>query len=157
MTLEDVEEIEAIKQLKARYFRYLDTKQWDKWGDVFTEDAELVNPHSRGVPLQGRELIVQTVSTNLANIVSIHHGHMPEIELLGPGDARGVWAMYDLLIGPRGGSRPDEVRLEGYGHYIENYRKDADGRWRIARLQLMRLHVNQTHHVRNADASAFWS
>ena len=28
--------IEQIRQLKARYFRLLDTKQWDEWGEVFT-------------------------------------------------------------------------------------------------------------------------
>jgi len=31
-------EIEAIKQLKARYFRLLDTKQWDAWREVFSDD-----------------------------------------------------------------------------------------------------------------------
>jgi ketosteroid isomerase-like protein len=152
------EEIEAIKQLKARYFRYMDTKQWDKWGDVFTEDAELVNPQSRDVPLKGRAEIVRVVSTNLENVTSVHHGHMPEIELLGPTEARGVWSMFDLLIGVRK-SRADagEVRLEGYGHYVESYRKDDDGRWRIARLQLMRLHTQTTQHFRNADPSVFWA
>ena len=36
MSLEDVE---AIKQLKARYFRYLDTKQWDLLRHQFTDDC----------------------------------------------------------------------------------------------------------------------
>lgn len=31
-------EIEAIKQLKARYCRYLDTKRWDDWRTLFTDD-----------------------------------------------------------------------------------------------------------------------
>lgn len=31
-------EIEAIKQLKARYCRFLDTKQWDDWRALFTDD-----------------------------------------------------------------------------------------------------------------------
>jgi ketosteroid isomerase-like protein len=151
------EDIEAIKQLKARYFRYLDTKQWEQWGDVFTEDCELVNPQSRDVPLRGREEIVGLISRNLENVVSVHHGHMPEIELLSDTEARGIWAMFDLLIGVRH-SREDagEVRLEGFGHYIEHYRKEPDGRWRIARLQLMRLHTSTTQHFRNADAAAFW-
>lgn len=152
------EEIEAIKQLKARYFRYMDTKQWDKWGDVFTEDAELVNPQARDVPLRGREEIQRTVSHNLENVISVHHGHMPEIELLSETTAHGVWSMYDRLVGTRH-SREDvgEVLLEGYGHYIEDYRKDEDGRWRIRRLQLMRLHTESTLHGRNADASVFWT
>ena len=43
----DLVEIEAIKQLKARYFRFLDTKQWDAWKEIFTEDfrAEIHGPH----------------------------------------------------------------------------------------------------------------
>lgn len=32
-------EIEAIKQLKARYCRYLDTKRWDDWRQLFTSSA----------------------------------------------------------------------------------------------------------------------
>jgi len=34
-------ELEAIKRLKARYFRCMDTKDWEGWADVFTEDASL--------------------------------------------------------------------------------------------------------------------
>ena len=32
-------DIEAIKRLKARYFRLMDTKQWDDFATVFAEDA----------------------------------------------------------------------------------------------------------------------
>src|ERR1700733_6454504 len=30
--------VENIKQLKARYFRFVDSKQWDALRDVFTDD-----------------------------------------------------------------------------------------------------------------------
>ena len=33
--------IEAIKRLKARYFRCFDTKDWEGWLDVFTDDVML--------------------------------------------------------------------------------------------------------------------
>jgi len=36
---EDLIEIEQIRQLKARYFRAMDQKNWDEWESVFTEDA----------------------------------------------------------------------------------------------------------------------
>ena len=36
MTWEDVEE---IKKLKARYFRGLDSKDWDLYASVFTDDV----------------------------------------------------------------------------------------------------------------------
>ena len=33
-------DIEQIKQLKARYFRLLDTKDWDAFAELFTDDCE---------------------------------------------------------------------------------------------------------------------
>ena len=39
------EEIEHIKKLKARYFHLIDTKQWDAWGELFTEDVNVVYQH----------------------------------------------------------------------------------------------------------------
>jgi ketosteroid isomerase-like protein len=150
----NVEEIEAIKQLKARYFRYLDTKQWERWGDTFTEDAVLDHPANRKEPIRGRAEIVARVSVSLADRVTIHHGHMPEIELTGEHTAKGIWAMYDLLIGPT----PDgtgEARYEGYGHYLERYEKGGDGRWRIAHLHLRRLHLEVEQHKRDIDLCAF--
>ena len=147
-------EIEALRRLKARYFRYLDTKQWDKWGNLFTEDCTLHNPGKRDEPLQGRDQIVRTVSRNMVEIVSVHHGHMPEIEILDDRSARGVWAMYDRLIGPPPGGI-GRALLEGYGHYIEEYRKEADGQWRIARLELRRLHLDTSQFDRNVDPAAY--
>jgi hypothetical protein len=155
VTLDDLIAIEAIKQLKARYFRYLDTKQWESWGQVFTEDAILENPLSRDEPLRGRAEIVDTVSSKLgAEVITVHHGHMPEIELVGEGRAHGVWAMYDRLTFPSSGGN-GHAPMEGYGHYIEQYVRDTDGEWRIAHLQLRRLHLATGKHERNADPAVF--
>jgi ketosteroid isomerase-like protein len=159
-----LQDIEAIKQLKARYFRFLDTKQWDRWGEVFTPDAVLDVPINRDVPLRGRAEIVATVSANLDPIITIHHGHMPEIEILAPGRARGIWPMYDLLLrttttlvdsGP--GAATFGPRYEGYGHYVEQYTKGEDGQWRIAHIELRRLHLETERHRRDVDISSFES
>jgi uncharacterized protein (TIGR02246 family) len=129
--LETLADLEAIRQLKARYFRLLDTKQWEAWGDVFTEDARLQWGPGEEQVMEGREAIVRSVSASLEGGVSVHHGHMPEIEITGPGTARGIWAMHDRIDHPR-------YTLRGYGHYHEHYVKQ-DGRWRIHRLNLTRL------------------
>ena len=42
--LRQLADIEAIKQLKARYFRLMDQKKWDEWAMVFSKDAPLVVP-----------------------------------------------------------------------------------------------------------------
>ena len=38
MTPDELVEIETIKQLKARYCRYLDTKDWAAWRTIFADD-----------------------------------------------------------------------------------------------------------------------
>ena len=39
VTPDALAEIETIKQLKARYFRHLDTRNWPEWRKVFTDDV----------------------------------------------------------------------------------------------------------------------
>ena len=131
MEASELVEIEAIKQLKARYFRLLDTKRWEDWALVFTEDAQLRWGPGPSEVAQGRRTIVETVSGYLKDAVTCHHGHMPEIELLGESRARGVWAMFDLVDHP-------DFLLRGYGHYDEEYLKEDD-EWRIRSTVLTRL------------------
>jgi uncharacterized protein (TIGR02246 family) len=131
--------IQEIQQLKARYFRGIDTKDWALWAEVFAEDAVLEVPDV-GMSTVGREAIVQGVSGALEGARTVHHGHMPEIEVTGPTTARGVWAMYDYVEWPEqaDGGR---VGLHGYGHYHEEYVRQ-DGTWRISRSRLERLRVD---------------
>jgi len=133
----DLVDIEAIKQLKAHYFRYMDEKRWSDWGQVFTSDAQLdTTEDAPNARVSGREKIVAFVRGAIESAVTVHHGHMPEIEITSATTARGVWAMEDHLEYP-GESEP--FTIHGRGHYHEEYRKGEDGRWRIARLRLTRL------------------
>ena len=103
----------------------MDEKRWDEWGEVFTEDAEIDTtedaPQAR---FAGRANIVAFVSGAVGPAVTIHHGHMPEIEILGPGRARGIWAMEDHLEFP---GDPPAFIVDGRGHYHEEYEKGVDG------------------------------
>jgi len=139
VTPDDLIEIEAIKQLKARYFRLLDTKQWDAWGDLFTDDVVFVDTSAPGDRMEGREAIVAQLRKLLGPATTTHHGHMPEIELTGPTTATGVWAMFDYVHLPQ---VDPPVTFEGWGHYHEEYVKADDGTWRIARLRLSRLRID---------------
>ena len=85
-------DVEEIKQLKARYFRLMDTKRWDEYGSVFAKDAVMEVPEANVVN-NGRAEIVRAVSKVLEGVRTVHHGHMPEIEFTGPDTARGIWAM----------------------------------------------------------------
>jgi len=130
-----MDDIEAIKQLKARYFRTLDTKDWDGYRAVFTDDVVVDTTDSGGELLEGVDAFCSFVQEALADAVTVHQGHMPEIELTSDTTAVGVWALHDIVIWPTG------MRLDGFGHYHEEYRKGSDG-WRIARSTLTRLHAD---------------
>ena len=130
-------EVEAIRQLKARYFRFLDGKRWSEWGDLFTEDAVLdTTDDAADAVVHGREAIVARVSQALEGALTVHHGHMPEIELTGEGRARAIWSMEDYLEFP---GDPPALIIHGRGHYHEEYLKGPDRRWRIHSLKLRRL------------------
>jgi len=132
-------DIEEIKRLKARYFRAMDQKQWDEFAQVFARDAIMEVPEANMVQ-RGRDAIAASVSGVLTGVRTVHHGHMPEIELTGPDTARGMWAMFDYVEFPPSESG-GRVGLQGYGHYREEYVRE-DGEWRIARLRLERLRID---------------
>lgn len=123
--------IGAIHLLKARYFRLLDTKQWEAFGALFTGDAELYAGPDPRERFAGREAIVRGVAAALEEAVTVHHGHMPEIEITGETTATGIWAMQDHVELPR-------LVLRGAGHYHDDYALEG-GVWRIRRSRLVRL------------------
>ncbi|MBX3509885.1 MAG: nuclear transport factor 2 family protein [Hyphomonadaceae bacterium] len=136
-----LEDIEAIKQLKARYFRTLDTKQWAAWRAVFTDDAAFDGTRRS---FNGPDEFCALTSAWLQDAITVHHGHMPEIVFTGPDTARGIWAMFDIVQfpAPTPGSGPYAGNgFIGYGHYEEEYRKISEG-WRISLLRLTRLRVD---------------
>lgn len=134
-----LDDIEAIKQLKARYFRLMDTKDWDGFRDCFTADLVVdVSADGAGV-FEGVDAFMTMLVPTMQEVVSVHHGHMPEIELTGDDTATGIWAMEDhLRFGSEG-----QMELHGYGHYHETYRK-VDGDWKIATTRLTRVRLDLT-------------
>jgi hypothetical protein len=80
---------------------------------------------------------VGMVSKSLTDAVTVHHGHMPEIEIIGERSARGLWAMFDFVDNPVTGRA-----IQGFGHYHEEYEKGDDGQWRIKRMRLTRIRVD---------------
>lgn len=129
--LQRLVDIRAIEQLRARYTRAIDTKDWDLYGDSLTEDAHLATDRGED---HGREHIVGVISQALATATTVHHVHSPEIELTGPDTATGTWAMNDLVDFPT-------FAIRGWGHYRETYVRTDDG-WKIQSSTLTRLRVD---------------
>lgn len=146
--------IEEIKKLKARYFRCVDTKDWEGLAQVFAPDVEfdrtlgnavrdpwtgVWDPPLPAAPLivSGREAVMRVVRAAIEHVHTVHHGFMPEIEVLGETTARGVWAMHDELR-----DRSHRLILRGSGHYHETYERSSAG-WAIKTAKLVRLSLRR--------------
>jgi len=125
------EDWRAICENKAKYCRYLDSKDWDNFTTLFTEDLELDVSDGTGVPvIRGREEAIAMVRSSVDTARTAHQVHSPEMTR--DGDAvRVIWAMQDRVIW-------EEQALMGYGHYHETWVKRG-GDWKIATLKLTRL------------------
>ncbi|MDX1734251.1 MAG: nuclear transport factor 2 family protein [Halioglobus sp.] len=128
-----LEQIEAIKCLKARYFRCMDSKDWQGLADCFTEDLVADFRAAPGMLSQGRDNYMAALREAVGDAPTVHHGHMPEIELTGADTARGIWAMDDIVELPG-------LSLRGWGHYHERYRRES-GSWRICHIRLTRIRL----------------
>lgn len=134
--MDPADDLEDIRQLKARYFRALDTKDWDGLLAVFVPEVIVDMTGEGGARTEGASQFVSTVRSSIEDAVTVHHGHTPELTITAPTTARGIWAMEDKIWWPDG----SPIRhLHGYGHYHETYVKTGAG-WRIASLSLTRLH-----------------
>lgn len=129
------DDVQAICALKARYCRLLDTKQWEAWAALFTEDYELDVSAAGGGVFRGRDAAMASVLASIGGAVTAHQVHFPEIEVTGD-EAFAVFPMQDRVV--FGAGKPS---ITGYGHYHDRLVR-RDGAWKIAALKLTRLHVD---------------
>ena len=126
-TLEDLLVIHAIQQLKHRYLRCLDQKDWDTLRNCFAEDAQ-ASYGGGAKELSGRDAIMAFLTESMGSegMLTSHRCTQPEIDLVGPGEATGIWALEDVVIHQDFG-----VTIHGASFYEDRYVK-VDGSWVIA-------------------------
>ncbi len=131
---EEWRELEAIKQLKYRYLRHLDCKEWAALATCFTEDAEVSYGDGK-FDFRGRDAIMAFLEKALGSsqLLTAHRVHQPEIELLGDDAARGLWALDDVLIDTR-----SQITLRGAAIYSDEYVK-VNGAWLLRSTGYRRL------------------
>jgi len=138
----DLESIEAIRQLKYRYFRSLDTREWDTFGDCLAEDVVAkYGTQAMGEPLHfsSRAEVVEYMSANMGpGLTSVHVASHPEITVDGD-TAEGTWAFEDTVLATQ-----FDIIIRGAGYYHDTYRREADGAWRVTSTAYERLYESMT-------------
>ncbi|NMN93473.1 nuclear transport factor 2 family protein [Antrihabitans stalactiti] len=134
----DLVALEEIRQLKYRYFRALDLKQWDEFADTLADDiVGRYGTHAMGEPLSfdGREAVTTFMRDALGPaITTVHVANHPQIDVDGDA-ATGSWLFEDTVI-----ATEHRIVIKGAGYYNDSYRRDADGRWRIAATSYNRIY-----------------
>ncbi|WP_369830031.1 nuclear transport factor 2 family protein [Mycobacterium sp. 1465703.0] len=128
MTLDDLADIEAIKQVKYRYLRALDTKRWDDFADTLADDV--IGDYGSSVGEEHRFTnrvdLVNFMRKSLGPaVITEHRVTHPEITVTGD-EASGVWYLQDRVI-----VSDFNFMLIGAAFYRDTYRRTEDG-WKIA-------------------------
>lgn len=131
----DFDTWQSICQRKAQYCRFLDTKDWDAFAELFCEGLELdVSGGTDVAPVVGRSAALEMIRSHIETAKTVHQVGSPEMSEQAPGRVQVIWAMQDVVD-------TDEYRIHGYGNYHETWERQG-GVWRIAVLTLKRFVID---------------
>ena len=123
--------LEELRQLKYRYLRTLDLKQWDDFAATLAPDVEA--SYGPDLRFSGRDAVVEFMRTSLGPaIITVHQCHHPELAIDGD-HASGTWYLEDKVI-----ITEHRMLLTGAAFYDDAYARDPDGTWRISRTGYVR-------------------
>lgn len=134
--VEQLREIEEIRQVKYRYLRCVDLKLWSEIGDTLTENATLntgTTAFGKAAEITGRSEIAAFFRTKLGSAtLTAHTAGQPEITV--DGDiATGIWSVRETMLATK-----HRMLITGAAFHQERYECGADARWRIARIDYVR-------------------
>jgi len=152
MTPGDLVEIEQIHQLKYRYVRFIDQKRWDDLASLFVEDAT-ASYGGGAVQLEGRAAIMEFLTGSMGDeaMLTSHKVHQPEITLVGPDAATGIWALDDIVI-----LGELNMTVRGSSFYDDRYVRVGDDGWRIAHTGYKRIYEEIEPRSPDLKLTASW-
>ena len=118
--------IEEIHQLKARYIRCMDMKDWVCWEDVLAPDF-----HFKGSTVEWHSAKEMVQSTHLSGLFdrvkTVSHVYTPEIEILSPSTAKGTWGADFFHYWPAGTGTTQgrELVMRGQWNHSDAYYHDS--------------------------------
>jgi hypothetical protein len=147
--LERLSATQEIKQLKARYFRGVDTCDGDLVRGILAEDCVLDYMGCCTDPTSGKDYIPamnvvmrgrtswRSDGMSSLGIVSVHQGHNVEVEFIDDATAKVIWSMTDRLWFPPGW---EYSLMTGHGHYHETYQR-IGAAWQLKTTRITRIRV----------------
>jgi hypothetical protein len=143
---------QSIAQKKARYGRYVDSKQWSKFHEIMLHDARLDFWDIHGnVVMVGKDPLsfksckafVDFFSLFLANAETLHMFGPGDLEQTSADEVKAIWSMEDQIYL----KSTNLVEIRGGGFYYETW-KLKDGEWYLKSLDLKRTYTKISDTVR---------
>ncbi len=118
-------DIEAIRQLRYKYWRCIHKNQWDELMDCYADDA--VVDFGYGLQMEDKTVLADFYKGSMTSAFSLvdPQGHNPEIEMLSSTTARGFWQLDNTMVEAHTNKA---VRVGA--SYDEEYVK-RNGEWKI--------------------------
>lgn len=129
-------DIEAIQRIKHAYFRCVDTADIAGMAMLLHPQVDM---HFIGGTyewkLSGRAAYLKALGeSSNRDVLAQHTGHHPEIDILSPTEATGIWYLHDIFYRFR-----DMNYTSGTALYRDRYVKEK-GRWLIRESRYERLY-----------------
>lgn len=147
-----LEDMELIRRLKYRYCRCIDTANLDELRALFTEDASVCYVGgSYRFEAQGRDKILEAIGYAFhAEAIAFHHVNHPEIDVISPTEATGVWYLRDWFLDLR-----RKLITDGSALYRDRYVK-RDGSWLIQHASYERIFEIVSELKERPNITAHW-
>lgn len=125
--LQALEDIEAIRSLKARYLACCDAKDPAGMRACFADGPVAIDYGAVG-QFDNADAVVEVFKQVGCHphMVEMHHGSNPQIRLLGGGKAEGRWSLHYQLI------NTNESTLTQLGAYYEDAYVSTPSGWKIS-------------------------
>lgn len=129
-------DIEEIKRIKNAYFRCLDTAAIDELRALLTEDysCRCIGGDYEYVASGRDEFLAMVADSFNSKMVTQHNAHGPEIDILSPTEAKGIWYFADQVY-----NFFTKEFLIGTGLYRDRYVK-VGGCWKIRYAEYERVY-----------------
>ncbi|RLQ23067.1 nuclear transport factor 2 family protein [Seongchinamella sediminis] len=127
--LQRLSDIEAIRQLKARYLNACDRQDPEAVRDCFVAGEVIIDMAYFG-QCSNRDEFVDGIFVPRGchdYVLDMHHCANPEIDILSEDSARGVWSLNYRNINTR-----DQTLTLMSALYHDEYRREA-GQWKVSR------------------------
>jgi hypothetical protein len=147
-----LEDIELIRRLKYRYCRCIDTANIKELRELFVEDATICYVGgSYRFEAQGRDKICEAIGYAFhQEAIAFHHVNHPEIDVVSPTEAIGVWYLKDWFLDLR-----RKVITDGSALYRDRYVKRGKD-WLIQHASYERIFEIVTPVTELPNVTAHW-